>query len=133
RFIPCLRCGALQIPSIMGEHDGLVERDEYDRQRLREDEGVSRCYEPSGLTPSDTTSPIYGSRASPGHRSQLFQGRRRLDARTPGPVRPTEDVRRNLLANHQTGGWAGSKVLRITNRRKLRCSISSTSRITRTP
>ena len=53
----------------MGEHDGLVERDEYDRQRLREDEGVSHCYEPSGLTPSDTTSRIYVSRASPGRRS----------------------------------------------------------------
>src|SRR5215467_6662014 len=54
----------------MGEHDELVERDEYDRQRLREDEGLSHCYEPSGLTPSDTTSRIYGSRASPGDRWQ---------------------------------------------------------------
>ena len=34
----------------MGERDGLVERDEYDRQRLREDQGVSHCYEPAALT-----------------------------------------------------------------------------------
>src|SRR5271170_6398834 len=57
RFIPDFGRGALQIPSLMGEDDGLVERDEYERQRLREDEGVSRCYETFALTCPDRTPP----------------------------------------------------------------------------